>query len=156
MAGAGPRESIQTRLTIGWHVFIANSVRVTNGIHPCLLAVYWHVRLSVNTSLFPSPTNLLIPPPPYVSRSPYLRLILLPINALKAYETRARMDLLALQLAVELLACDLRSSILIVLQLQVQELNQSQNRNERSMTARALYVFSETVGESVGLVGLRT
>lgn len=62
----------------------------------------------------------------------------------------------ALPIAAELLACHLPSSILIVLQLQVQELNQSQNRSERSTTAKALYVFSETVGEGVGLVGLRT
>jgi hypothetical protein len=74
------------------------------------------------------------------------------------------MDLLALPLAAERpepLACDLPSSILIVLQLQVQELNQSQHSNERSTkwldsTMKALYALSETVGEGVGLVGLRT
>jgi hypothetical protein len=70
------------------------------------------------------------------------------------------MDLLALPLAAEPLACDLPSSILIVLQLQVQELNQSQYSNERSTkwldsTMKALYAFLETVGEGVGLVGLR-
>ena len=69
----------------------------------------------------------------------------------------------ALPIAAELLACHLPSSILIVLQLQVQELNLSQHRNEistkwRGSTVKTPHTFSgsETVGEGVGLVGLRT
>ncbi|KAI0275598.1 hypothetical protein BGY98DRAFT_1098772 [Russula aff. rugulosa BPL654] len=52
-------------------------------------------------------------------------------NALKAYERRTKKDLLAHPLAAQLQTCDSHSSILIVLQQQVQELNQSQSSNER-------------------------
>ena len=80
-------------------------------------------------------------------------------NALKAYERRTKKDLLAHPLAAQLQTCDLHSSILIVLQQQVQELNQSQCNNERltkwlDPTVKVLHTFSETVGGGVSLVCL--
>ena len=78
-------------------------------------------------------------------------------NALKAYERRTKKDLLAHPLAVQLQDCDSHTSILIVLQQQVQELNQSQTSDERltkwlDPTVKVLHTFSETLGESVSLV----
>ena len=52
-------------------------------------------------------------------------------NALKAYERRTKKDLLAHPLAAQLQDCNSHSSILIVLQQQVQELDQSQTSDER-------------------------
>ena len=80
-------------------------------------------------------------------------------NALKAYERRTKKDLLAHPLAAQLQTCDSHSSILIVLQQQVQELNQSQSSNEKltkwlDPTVKVLYTFSETLGEGVSLVCL--
>ena len=78
-------------------------------------------------------------------------------NALKAYERRTKKDLLAHPLAAQLQDCDSHSSILILLQQQVQELNQSQSSDERltkwlDPTVKVLYTFSETLGEGVSLV----
>ncbi|KAF8495911.1 hypothetical protein F5888DRAFT_1840219, partial [Russula emetica] len=78
-------------------------------------------------------------------------------NALKAYERRTEKDLLAHPLAAQLQPCDSPSSILIVLQQQVQELNQSQSSDERltkwlDPTVNVLYTLSETLGEGVSLV----
>jgi hypothetical protein len=80
-------------------------------------------------------------------------------NALKVYERRTKKDLLAHPLAAQLQDCDSHSSILIVLQQQFQELNQSQSSDERltkwlDPTVKVLYTFSETLGEGVGLVCL--
>src|SRR6266851_3922543 len=52
-------------------------------------------------------------------------------NALKAYERRTKNDLLAHPLAAQLQACDSPSTVLILLQQQVQELNQSRSSDER-------------------------
>ena len=72
-------------------------------------------------------------------------------NALKAYERRTKKDLLTHPLAAQLQYCDTHSSILIVLQQQVQELNQSQSSDERltkwlDPTVKVLYTLSETLG----------
>ena len=80
-------------------------------------------------------------------------------NALKAYKKRTKEDLLTHPLADRLEACNSASSILTVLQEQVQELNQSQRRNERwtkwlDPTVKVVYAFSETLGEGVTLVCL--
>ena len=74
-------------------------------------------------------------------------------NALKAYKKRTKKDLLTHPLADKLKACDSASSILAVLQEQVQELNQSQ-RDERltkwlDPAVKVLHAFSETLGEGV-------
>ena len=78
-------------------------------------------------------------------------------NALKAYESRTKKDLLAHPLATQLQTCDSHSSILTVLQQQVQELNQSQSSDERltkwlDPTVKVLHTFSETLGDGVSLV----
>ncbi|KAI0275603.1 hypothetical protein BGY98DRAFT_935678 [Russula aff. rugulosa BPL654] len=70
---------------------------------------------------------------------------------------RTKKDLLAHPLAAQLQTCDSHSSILSVLQQQVQELNQSQTCNERltkwlDPTVNVLYTFSEIIGEGVSLV----
>jgi hypothetical protein len=81
-------------------------------------------------------------------------------NALKAYEKRTKNDLLKHPLADRLESCDSASSILTVLQEQVQELdlNQSQRSNTKWLepTVNVLLAFSETLGEGVGLVCFRT
>src|SRR6266567_8682894 len=78
-------------------------------------------------------------------------------DALKAYEKRTKKDLLTHPLAPQLQRCNSPSSILDVLQQQVQELNQSQRRNERwtrwlDPTVKVLHAFSEILGEGVTLV----
>jgi hypothetical protein len=80
-------------------------------------------------------------------------------NALKAYEKQTKKDLLAHPLAAELQACDSPTSVLAVLQRQVQDFNQSRTSNERltkwlDPTVDVLYAFSGTLGEGVGLVCL--
>ena len=82
-------------------------------------------------------------------------------NALKAYEKRTKKDLLAHPLASQLQACDSPAAILTILQLQVQGLDQSRSGDDRwtkwlDPTINVLYTFSETLGEGVGLVSLRT
>jgi len=72
-------------------------------------------------------------------------------NALKTYERRTKKDLLAHPLATQLQDCDSHNSILIMLQQQVQELNQSQSGDERltkwlDPTVKVLYTLSETLG----------
>jgi hypothetical protein len=78
-------------------------------------------------------------------------------NALKAYERRTKNDLLAHPLATQLQACDSPNAVLILLQQQVQELNQSRSSDERltkwlDPTVNVLYIFSGALGEGVGLV----
>ena len=77
-------------------------------------------------------------------------------NALKAYKKRTRNDLLTHPLANRLEACDSASSILTVLQGQVQELNQSQRSSAKWLdpTVYVLHAFSDMLGGGVGSVGL--
>ena len=79
-------------------------------------------------------------------------------NALKAYKKRTKEDLLTHPLADRLETCDSASSILTVLQEQVQELNQSQRSNVKWLdpTVNVLHTFSEALGEGVGSVCFRT
>jgi len=93
------------------------------------------------------------------SSSPNFQLIF--NNALKVYEKRTKKDLLAHPLAAQLQACESPSSILSILQQQVQDLDQSRNTDDRwtkwlDPTVNVLYAFSATLGEGVGLVRLRT
>ena len=80
-------------------------------------------------------------------------------NALKAYEKHTKNDLLSHPLAAQLQACQSPGSILTVLQLQVQDLDESRTSNEwltkwLDPTINVLYAFSETIGEGVSLVRL--
>ncbi|KAF8459969.1 hypothetical protein DFH94DRAFT_849315, partial [Russula ochroleuca] len=78
-------------------------------------------------------------------------------NALKEYQRRTKKDLLTHPLAAQLQACDSPSSILLLLQQQVQDLDRSQNINDGltkwlDPTVNLLYALSDTLGEGVGLV----
>ena len=89
--------------------------------------------------------------------SPNFQLII--NNALKVYEKHTKKDLLAHPLAAQLQACQTPSSILVILQQQVQELNRSRATDDRltkwlDPTVNVLYAFSETLGEGVSLVCL--
>ena len=79
-------------------------------------------------------------------------------NALKAYNQCTKSDLLKHPLADRFQACDSASTMLTVLQEQVQELNQSQRRNTKWLdpTVNVLHTFSKTLGEGVGSVCFRT
>jgi hypothetical protein len=82
-------------------------------------------------------------------------------NALKAYKKQTKKDLLAHPLASQLQACDSPAAILAVLQQQVQELDQSRSSDDRwskwlGPTVNILYSLSETLGEGVNLVSLKT
>jgi hypothetical protein len=82
-------------------------------------------------------------------------------NALKEYEKRTKNDLLAHPLATQLQACDSPDAVLAVLQQQLHGLDQSRSSDERwtkwlDPTVNILYALSETIGEGVGLVSLRT
>ena len=72
---------------------------------------------------------------------------------MKAYEKRTKKNLLTHPLADRFRACDSASSIITVLQEQVQELNQSQ-RSNLDATVNVLRAFSATLGlgEVVGSV----
>ncbi|KAH9165582.1 hypothetical protein EDB89DRAFT_1891951 [Lactarius sanguifluus] len=77
--------------------------------------------------------------------------------ALKAYEKKTKNDLLAHPLAAQLQACNSPADILVVLQGNVKELEQSRSADERlsrwlNPTIDVLYAFSATLGEGVGLV----
>ena len=82
-------------------------------------------------------------------------------NALNLYRKRTKNDLLLHPLTSQLQVCNSPADILAVLQQQVQGLDQSRNCNERwtkwlSPTVDVLYTFSETLGECIGGVSLRT
>ena len=81
-------------------------------------------------------------------------------TAIKAYEKRTKRDLLAHPLASQLQACNSPTSVLAVLQSQVDDLDQIRKSDERLTkwlrpTINVLIAFSGTLGEGVSLVGLR-
>ncbi|KAH9975596.1 hypothetical protein BJV74DRAFT_798789 [Russula compacta] len=78
-------------------------------------------------------------------------------NALKEYERKTKTDLLVHPLATQLQACDSPTTILAVLQQQVQEVNQSRTTDDRLTrwlhpTINVLYAFSMIAGEGVSLI----
>jgi hypothetical protein len=82
-------------------------------------------------------------------------------NALDSYRKRTKNDLLSHPLAAQLQFSKSPSEILAVLQEQVQGLDQSQRSDERwtrwlDPTVNVVYTLSETLGEGVGLVRLRS
>ena len=124
-------------------------------------------RLPIRRSTLPPLPTILLPPsiphfPPMshaypTSTSSNFQLIF--DEALKAYKKRTKTDLLTHPLAERLETCDSASSILAVLQEQVQELNKFQHRNETwtrwlDPTVKVLHAFSETLGKGVTLVCL--
>jgi hypothetical protein len=79
-------------------------------------------------------------------------------DALKAYKKRTKNDLLTHPLAGRFEACDSATSMLTVLQEQVQELNHSQSNISKWLdpTVNVLHAFSEALGEGIGSVFFRT
>jgi len=82
-------------------------------------------------------------------------------NALDAYKKRTKNDLLAHPLVTELQSCSSPSTILAVLQQQLEGLDRSRRSDERwtrwlDPTVNVLYTLSRTLGEGVGLVRVRT
>jgi hypothetical protein len=80
-------------------------------------------------------------------------------NALRAYERRTKKDIRNHPLVTQLQDCNSPGNILDVLQQQVEELNQSQRRNEKwtrwlDPTIKVLHAFSDTLGEHVTSVCL--
>jgi hypothetical protein len=80
-------------------------------------------------------------------------------NALKAYEKRTKNDLLAHPLAAKLEDCNSPSKILAVLQERVQD--QSMGSDDRwtkwlDPTVNVLCMLSDTLGEGISLVSLKT
>jgi hypothetical protein len=80
--------------------------------------------------------------------------------ALKAYEKKTKRDLLAHPLSSKLQTCNSPSSILTVLQSQVDDIDQARKTDERltkwlSPMVNVLLVFSNTLGEGVSLVRLK-
>jgi hypothetical protein len=83
------------------------------------------------------------------------------INALEVYEKRTKNNLLSHPLAEQLQTCNSPDAILLVLQQQVQEIDQSQSGDEMltkwlDPTVKVLYAFTEALGEGVGLVCFQT
>ena len=82
-------------------------------------------------------------------------------DALKAYETRTKKELLSHPLASQLEACNSPAAILTVLEQQVQGPDQSRNCDDRwtkwlGPTVNVLCTLSDTLGEGVGLVSFPT
>jgi hypothetical protein len=81
-------------------------------------------------------------------------------TAVEAYEKRTKKNLLAHPLASQLQTCDSPTSILAVLQGQVDDLDQARNREERltkwlNPTVNVLLTFSATIGGGVSLVRIK-
>ena len=81
-------------------------------------------------------------------------------TSVKAYEKQTKKDLLVHPLASQLQACDSPTSILAVLQGQVDDLNQARKSDERltkwlGPTINVLLAFSDTLGEGVSLVSIK-
>ena len=96
--------------------------------------------------------------PTTANSSTYFQLIL--SNALKVYEKRTKMNLLAHPLAVELQDCNSSSAILAVLHRQVQGLDLSPSSDDRwtkwlNPTVTVLHTLSLSLGEAVSLVSFR-
>ncbi|KAF8471605.1 hypothetical protein DFH94DRAFT_768506 [Russula ochroleuca] len=77
-------------------------------------------------------------------------------NALKAYQKRTKVDLLAHPLASQLQACDSSSDIIALLLQRVQGPDQSRNGDDRWTkwlypTINVLFAFSATLGADVGM-----
>jgi hypothetical protein len=78
-------------------------------------------------------------------------------TAVRAFEKQTKKDLLAHPLASQLQACDSPTSILAVLQSQVDDLDQARKSDERltkwlSPTVSVLLTFSANIGGGVSLV----
>jgi hypothetical protein len=130
--------------------------------------LYLHVGEACRSSLSPSPSPTILLSSSQFLTSPLMshnhssstssNFQLIFDNALKTYKKRTKMDLSKHPLADRLQACHSASSILAVLQEQVQQLDESQRSNTKWLdpTVNVLHTFSETLGEGVGSVCFRT
>ena len=89
--------------------------------------------------------------------SPHFRAIF--VAAINAYQKKTKTDLLTHPLATQLQSCNSSTDILAVLNVKVNELDESRSHNERlsswlNPTINVLYAFSATLGQGVGLVSL--
>lgn len=92
---------------------------------------------------------------PTLASSPNFKVIF--DKALNAYKNKTRQNIKAHYLFTQLATCDSPTALLAVLQVQVDQFNQSRGTNERlkrwlGPTINVLYAFSATLGEGVGLV----
>ena len=81
--------------------------------------------------------------------------------AMRAYKKQTKKDLLSHPLACQLQKCETPASILAILQSQVDDLDKAQKSDERltrwlSPTINVLLAFSNTLGESVSIVGVQS
>ena len=107
----------------------------------------------------PQPTIVLFTPPmsyPHPAPASSQNFQLIFNNALKMYEKHTKCDLVAHPLAAQLQASNSPSAVLAIIHQQVQGLGQSRMTKWLNPTIAVLYALSETLGQGVGLVRLRT
>ena len=111
-----------------------------------------------------SPSRTLLPTASTMSSttaiSPSSNFQLIFDTALKAYESRTKINILTHPLASQLQLCDSPASILDVLQGQVDDLDQARRKDEKwtkwlDPTISVLLPFSDIVGQGVSLVRLK-
>ena len=81
--------------------------------------------------------------------------------SLELYKRKTKKDLASHPLLPSLQYCESPEAILTVLRDQVPAFNQSQNSDDRltkwvAPAVKVLYSFSETIGQGVGLVNIKT
>jgi hypothetical protein len=81
--------------------------------------------------------------------------------ALESYQRKIKKDLASHPLLPSLQSCESPEAVLTVLRDQVPVFNQSQSRHDGltkwiTPTVNVLYSFSETIGQGVGLVNIKT
>jgi len=81
--------------------------------------------------------------------------------SLESYKRKSKKDLASHPLLPNLQSCDSPEAVLTVLRDQVPAFNQSQNGDDRltkwvAPTVNVLYSFSETIGQGVGMVNIKT
>ena len=81
--------------------------------------------------------------------------------SLESYKRKTKKDLVSHPLLPNLQSCDSPEAVLNVLREQVPAFNQSQNDDDGltkwvTPTVNVLYSFSETIGQGVGLVNIKT
>ena len=81
--------------------------------------------------------------------------------SLESYKRKTKKDLVSHPLLPTLQSCESPEAVLTVLREQVPAFGQSQNRDDRltkwvTPTVNVLCSFSETIGQGVGLVNIKT
>jgi hypothetical protein len=81
--------------------------------------------------------------------------------SLESYKCKTKKDLASHPLLPSLQSCESPEGVLTVLRDQVPEFNQSRNGDDRltkwvTPTVNVLFSFSETIGQGVGLVNIKT